>query len=185
MTAEQQKVLALINKLNAAQFAGWFAPSTMMALVQIESGFNPTAYRREPSGLASYGLCQVLDETATGMGLRGSPTQMYDPQRSLTYGMKYMRQIWDALAHGFHRDPTLTEWCDAYNEGPGNVLKGRKDAAYSVPWLAAKAHWAALVDGVQPSHSSPAPHPAPVVDSDNEADALNRAELNNPNPGLL
>lgn len=71
---------------------------------------------------------------------------MNDPETGLLWGMKYARQIWDQIEKHFSRRPTLTEWCSAYNEGPWNVFRGRADAAYSVPWLAAKAHWAPLVD---------------------------------------
>lgn len=78
MTVAQQDVLEIINQLNTSTFGGWFQPSSVMAFVQIESAFRPHAYRREPSGVASYGLMQVLDVTAKGMGFKGAPEEMYE-----------------------------------------------------------------------------------------------------------
>jgi len=141
MNSAEQTVLDLVNKLNASTFGGWFQPSSVMAFVQVESAFRPHAYRKEPSGVASYGLMQILDVTAKGIGFAGKMEDLYDPETGLLWGMKYARLIWDQLARHFGRPPTLTEWCSAYNEGPGNVFKGRDDSAYARPWLAAKEHW--------------------------------------------
>ncbi len=154
MTPNQQQALDIIYKLNREQFANWFQPSAMMAFCQIESNFNPHAYRREPSGVASYGICQILDVTARGIGFTGAFEGLYDPETGLLWGMKYAREIWDQLARSLGRPPTVIEWCSAYNEGPGNVLRGRDDSSYSKPWLAAKSFWESV--------DTPAPTPVPV-----------------------
>jgi hypothetical protein len=169
MNDAQKLVFDLITKLNASTFGGWFQPSAVMAFVQVESAFRPRAFRQEPSGVASYGLMQILDVTARGIGFTGVFEDLYDPYVGLLWGMKYAKEIWDQLARSFGRQPTMTEWASAYNEGPGNVLRGRDDSAYANPWLAAKAHWEPLVDAPPspapvPPPQPPAPPPVPQVD---------------------
>ena len=162
MTDAQQLVFELINKLNASTFGGWFSPSSVMAFVQVESAFKPTAFRQEPSGVASYGLMQILDVTARGIGFTGQFEELYHPETGLLWGMKYAREIWDQLARSFGHVPTAAQWASAYNEGPGNVLRGRDDSAYANPWIAAKTYWEPMVDGPQPS-PAPVPQPPPPV----------------------
>ncbi len=164
VTPAQQLALDLINKLNREAFLGWFEPSAVMAFVQVESAFRPRAFRQEPSGVASYGLMQILDVTARGIGFNGAFEELYDPETGLLWGMKYARQIWDLLQRSLGRPPTLVEWCSAYNEGPGNVLRGRDDSAYARPWMAAKVHWEPLVDTPQAPAPVPVPAPVPQVD---------------------
>jgi soluble lytic murein transglycosylase-like protein len=122
-----------------------FSPASVMAFCEIESGFDENAYRYEPRlGEGSYGLTQVLLGTARQCGWRGSdPAELYDPETNLRTGMRYMRWIWDFLKLRLARAPTLAEWSAAYNEGPGNVLRGRTDPAYSDKWLAARERWLA------------------------------------------
>lgn len=141
MTPLQQQALDLIKKLNDAEFQGWFNPSEMMATCQVESSFRPHAIRHEPSGVTSYGLSQVLDVTAARLGLQGDPQQMFDPEVGLRYGMKCHIEDWDILQKHFGRDPSYEEWCAAYNEGPGNVIKGRQDDAYVRVWMRALEFW--------------------------------------------
>jgi hypothetical protein len=54
------------------------------------------ATRTETSGPAaghsSYGLMQVLDSTAAGLGLTGDPTALYIPEIGISYGVKYFAQ---------------------------------------------------------------------------------------------
>lgn len=142
MTPLQQHAHDIILKLNQADFAGWFTPASVMAFVQVESLFRPRAYRKEPSGVKSYGLMQVLDVTAAELGIT-DPTTMYDPEIGLRTGMKVARSYWDVLTKHFGRAPTLPEWSASYNEGPGNVFKDRPDLSYVKPWLAARNYWLA------------------------------------------
>jgi soluble lytic murein transglycosylase-like protein len=143
MTPLQQQVLDLVNKLNVQEFNSFFNPSEIMATCQVESSFRPYAYRREPSGVASFGLMQVLDVTAAHLGLVGSPEQMYDPEVGLRYGMKCHKADWDYLQAHLHRDPYYEEFAAAYNEGVGNVMKGRTDDAYVRVWMRARDFWVA------------------------------------------
>jgi Transglycosylase SLT domain len=149
LTPEQAAALTVFDKINAESFSGWFLRSSGMAFMEVESNFNPQAFRQEPSGVASYGLMQVLDATAHGLGLVGDPKQMFDPAIGIFYGLKYAAQGWNFLATHFGRPPTLTEWCEGYNEGYGAAAQGRRDPAYSNKWLAARQRWSSLDAGGQ------------------------------------
>lgn len=146
MTPIQQLCVNIIRRLNGAEFNSFFKVSVMMATIQVESAFRPKALRHEPSGVTSYGLCQVLDTTAAGLGLKGSPEQMFDPEISIRYGMKAHKHNWDALVRHFKRNPNYEEWAAAYNEGVGNVIKGRQDAAYTNVWIKAEEYWAQILN---------------------------------------
>lgn len=145
LTQVQAEILAVADKLNANYFNNWFLRSSVMAYCEVESTFNRRAIRREPSGVTSYGLMQVLDSTAEWLGLTGSAEQMYEPLYGLFYGMKYAAWGWNYLTTQFGRPPTLEEWSDGYNEGYGAAAKGR-DVPYSDKWIAARDRWAAIVD---------------------------------------
>jgi soluble lytic murein transglycosylase-like protein len=41
-------------------------------------------------GHTSYGLMQVLDSTAAGLGLTGDPTALFIPEIGISYGVKYL-----------------------------------------------------------------------------------------------
>lgn len=87
----------------------------LAATAQVESAWNPRAYRYEPAlGEASYGLMQTLYSTARSMGFNGRPEELYDPRTSLTMGARYLRA---QLAR--FGAPGLAS--AAYNAGPGRV----------------------------------------------------------------
>jgi soluble lytic murein transglycosylase-like protein len=54
-------------------------------VIERESGYNPGA-RNGPF----YGLMQVSHATASGMGYRGSPTGLLDPETNLRYAVRYL-----------------------------------------------------------------------------------------------
>lgn len=149
LTPAQAAALAVFDKVNAESFSGWFLRSSGMAFMEVESSFDPQAFRKEPSGVASYGLMQVLDATAHGLGLVGDPRQMFDPAIGIFYGLKYAAQGWNFLVTHLGRPPTLVEWCEGYNEGYGAAGQGRRDPAYSNKWVAARQHWSGLDAGGQ------------------------------------
>jgi peptidoglycan L-alanyl-D-glutamate endopeptidase CwlK len=151
LTQQQAKILAIADQVNRDSFANWFARASVMAFVEIESDFNEVAIRHESSGVTSYGLMQVLDSTAAGLGLAGDAAQMFDAATSLFYGMKYAAQGWNYLVTHLGRPPTLVEWSAGYNEGYGAAGKGRADPGYTDKWTAAHDRWAAiLVDAAPP-----------------------------------
>jgi hypothetical protein len=146
LTSAQRAALTVADEINARSFSGWFLRSSMMAFMDVESSFNPDAIRHEPSGVASYGLMQVLDTTAAWLGLRGEPEQMFEPAIGIFYGLKYAAHGWNYLLDHLQRQPTLVEWCEGYNIGYGAVAQGRSRPAYSNKWMAKRAEWAALID---------------------------------------
>lgn len=134
-----QEVLALRA---AADPDGWMPAAELLAFVEIESGFNPNAYRFEPRlNEASYGLMQVLASTGRDMGLQGAPEAMFDPATSLQIGISYSRWSWDYLMRRLGRDPTEIEWVGSYNAGVGNVLRGFTPHSYVRKWQLARDRW--------------------------------------------
>ena len=83
-------------------------PALFQALVQQESAWNPKAQ----SPVGAKGLCQLMDDTARGLGV----SDPFDPQQSLNGGAKYLRQMLDK----FGDTPTALA---AYNAGPGFVAR--------------------------------------------------------------
>lgn len=65
-------------------------------VVQRESGYRPEA-RNGPY----YGLMQILPQTASTMGYRGSAQGLLDAETNLKYGVKYLRGAW-LLSNGSH-----------------------------------------------------------------------------------
>lgn len=134
-----QDVLALLPE---ADPEGWMPPAYALAFVEVESGFNPTAYRFERHlNEASYGLMQVLASTARDMGLTGSPEEMYDPGTSLRIGIAYSRWTWDFLSRRLGSEPTEAQWIGAYNAGVGNVLRGFIPQGYVRKFTLAKERY--------------------------------------------
>lgn len=110
------------------------------AVVQAESGGNPAAiryephfdarYHRAPSGFIppgcshateevgramSWGLMQVMGETARTIGFQGWFPELCSPAIGLAWGCRYLRRLADRYGH--------EGWdvvCRAYNGGPGN-----------------------------------------------------------------
>lgn len=141
LTPAQAYALEVFDAVNAQSFGGWFKRSTFMAFCETESDFDPNAFRQEPSGVASYGLMQVLDSTAAGLGLVGAASQMYQPNIGIFYGLKYAAQGWNYLSTHFGRQPTLGEWSAGYNEGYGAAANGRPDPGYVATWEKHLSSW--------------------------------------------
>ena len=66
----------------------------VQAIIGVESGFKPTAYRNEPKiNDASRGLMQVLYRTALGTGWVGTAQQLMDPETNIGVGVKYLSDL--------------------------------------------------------------------------------------------
>ena len=63
-------------------------------LIAKESGYNPAALNHR-----YYGLMQITYVTARGMGYRGTPRGLLDPEVNLTYGVPYLANAY-RLANG-------------------------------------------------------------------------------------
>lgn len=84
------------------------------ALISVESGFVPNAYRDEPHIRdGSHGLMQVLYRTALGTGWMGTESQLFDPATNIGVGVDFLS--------GLVRDKGGDVWAavSAYNNGHG------------------------------------------------------------------
>ena len=70
-------------------------PALALALVKVESSFNPKATGRN----GEIGLLQIKPQTARAMGYKGSAKALYDAETNLAWGMKYLGKAHD-LAGG-------------------------------------------------------------------------------------
>jgi soluble lytic murein transglycosylase-like protein len=104
-----------------------------------ESGFfrslvrdNPQARAREfgPLAACSYGLTQLLYETACEAGFDGPPEDLFDPAQNLSAGAKHLRTLLD-WAEGDE-----AKACGAYNAGRGGWASeaGRRYSAGVQRW---------------------------------------------------
>ncbi len=85
-------------------------PSLIMALIQVESTFNPDAV----SNRGAMGLMQIIPSTAEHLGL----VAPFDPEANIEAGVRYLS--W--LSKVFKRNERLI--LAAYNAGPTAVRKG-------------------------------------------------------------
>jgi soluble lytic murein transglycosylase-like protein len=126
-------------------------PQVVRAMVLVESGGNPVAMRFEPGFFdryikdkplnyvpagcsrdteavcraTSFGLLQIMLETARCVGFRGWPGELLDPRTGLEWGCRYLRR----LADRYLADGGWESVVRAYNGGPGN----RHNVANSYP----------------------------------------------------
>jgi soluble lytic murein transglycosylase len=105
----------VLDAIFTAQQEHGFDPSLLLALMQVESGFNPTAR----SSQGALGLMQVLPFTGQltarelGMEWRGKST-LLDPEQNIRIGAAYLARMNETF-----RDLDLS--LAAYNVGPGRV----------------------------------------------------------------
>lgn len=92
----------------------------------VESGGDTFAIRHEPRiNDASYGLGQLLYGTARGLGYRGTPEGLYDPETNIYLIAKYHKRNFD-----HYQDLNSEQLTVAYNTGspfkrphPGHLAK--------------------------------------------------------------
>jgi len=88
---------------------------TFYSLIDRESDWDPNSFRAEyaskwgtlPDGTmgndASYGLCQILQKTAAGVGFSGYNFDLYDPDTNIKYGAKHFVNLYNG-AKGYVPD---------------------------------------------------------------------------------
>jgi soluble lytic murein transglycosylase-like protein len=101
-------------------------PNLIFATIMVESGGNTYAIRQEPRIRdASYGLGQILYGTARGIGYRGTPEGLFDPEVNIKLIAKYHKRNFDHYSDLDSKELTI-----AYNTGspykrphPGHLVK--------------------------------------------------------------
>lgn len=101
-------------------------PNLIFATIMVESGGDTFAIRHEPRiNDASYGLGQLLYGTARGLGYRGTPEGLYDPETNIYLIAKYHKRNFD-----HYQDLNSEQLTVAYNTGspfkrphPGHLAK--------------------------------------------------------------
>lgn len=111
------------------------------AVIDVESSWNPRAYRYEARiNDASYGLMQLLGRTATALGYAGSTEGLYDPQINIDLGSRLLGQLRSSYDDDFRRVYS------AYNSGnPDLWERSTQVAAHVSRAVAALEKYAAEV----------------------------------------
>ena len=87
-------------------------PALLYATIMTESGGNPQATRYEPHlDESSYGLGQILESTARGLGYQGPAQGLFNPATNLDYVSRYLLQGRQAGAQ------TPQQYATFYNTG--------------------------------------------------------------------
>ena len=122
---DPQAALDIVNTLNAGEFGGFFDPRDVMAVIAVESRFNPRAV----GSSGEIGLMQVMPATARDRGFP-DPAALFDPVEGIRAGMRQLKWTWDYLRQRLGADPTELQWFGAYNAGVGNILRGYQNVRY-------------------------------------------------------
>jgi soluble lytic murein transglycosylase-like protein len=106
----------------------WGVPdSWIRAVIDVESSWNPGAYRAEPRiGDASYGLMQLLSRTARALGFTGNNQELFDPATNIDLGTKLLGQLRDNYGDDFRRVYS------AYNSGKPDLWETSSQVAANV-----------------------------------------------------
>ena len=115
-------------------------PVLAMAVIQVESAFNPLAV----SDANAIGLMQVVPETA-GADVHSlfyragklKPKALYEPETNILYGVGYIRLLQQRYFSQFPPDSRLPLVIAAYNAGPGRVRQMIQ------PWQPGAVRWPA------------------------------------------
>lgn len=146
-------------------------PALAYAVVRVESRYNPKA--KGAGGV--YGLSQIKPATARSMGFAGSPSDLFDADTNLTYGMKYLKGAWEQGGHdvckasmkykGGHRTTRMSQsaarYCSAVKAHMAEVNKRR---GVATPAEAApeeeKGLLGTMIAAIQPTPASASETPA-------------------------
>lgn len=101
--------------------------SWIKAVIEVESSWNPQAFRAEPQIQdASWGLMQILDRTARGLGFAGDPLTLFDPGINIDLGAKLLGQLRSRYGDDFRRIYS------AYNSGRADLWETSSQVAANV-----------------------------------------------------
>lgn len=135
----QGDIVSLARQIAAA---GGQDPALVLAIIEVESSFNPRAYRAEPQiNDASRGLMQLLLSTARDRGYPGDEEGLFDPETNIRLGVMQLAWINGYLASRLGRPPQLREVLTGYNMGVGAAMRGKVALSYSNKVNNALARW--------------------------------------------
>lgn len=145
------------DALHVAAIATLVPEELLRALAWVESSGNPLAVGPKlKNGGTAKGLLQLLDATAQAHGAVDS----FDPYQNAMAGAKYLSKLLNQFG-------AIDEALAAYNWGPGNLNRARRDGAtYPTQVLRyvqrVKDRWA-LEDGGRAATELPAPPSSPTT----------------------
>jgi soluble lytic murein transglycosylase-like protein len=123
--------------------------SWIQAIIDVESAWDPNAYREEPSiHDASYGLMQLLGSTARGLGFQDDLNGLYDPRTNIDLGTQLLAQ----LRHRWGDD--FRSIYSAYNSGKPDLWQTSQQVAANVERAVASLQ-KYLTQAVQPIVQNP------------------------------
>lgn len=141
LTLTQQTILTTIDTINRAESLN-IEPAIVFAFCEIESSFNPNAYRYEERlQEASYGLMQLLYSTACDRGLTDDPKTLWKIDANLQYGMRQLAWIRDYIEGHSVSDPSPADLAACYNAGVGNFLHGLLPQRYIDTFTKSYERW--------------------------------------------
>lgn len=83
-----------IIEATVRELGGGVTVPLVKAVISVESGFDPRAYREEAHiNDASRGLMQMLAGTARGLGFSADPDELFEPPTAIYYGTKFLRDL--------------------------------------------------------------------------------------------
>ena len=100
------------------------------AVIAQESAFKAEALREEPQiRTRSRGLMQLLETTASGLGFRGIPIELHDPEKNIELGTKLLAQNfktangnWDVALSAYNAGFSKLRPWDAKRKGDGRMV---------------------------------------------------------------
>lgn len=98
------------------------SPNEILSIIWSESSGLPGAVN--PSD-PSYGLMQITMPIAKAFGGVTDKQQLFNPQLNISIGSAFLAHLKETYQEHFP-----TTWVAGYNEGEGNLTKGRPDPSY-------------------------------------------------------
>lgn len=143
-TGNKALAATLVSDYDIRTFGGWFSQGgrsqkDVMAIFQIESGFNPAAINRNDPFGGAWGIGQILADVARIDYGVASPEQLLIRSIGVLTSMRHLQFIWGDLTRRLGRNPTKSEWIMAYNAGSRGVAEGRGSKTYLAKFTAARA----------------------------------------------
>lgn len=135
-------VIAILGELGVTTNAAKF-----LAFCEIESSFDETATRFEPSlNESSYGLMQLLLSTARDRGFTGTGEDLLDAKTNLDLSIKQLNWIAGYLGSHLDRNVVYLDIVGAWNAGVGNIVAGKRPTNYIEKWSGCWQKWQDYID---------------------------------------